>query len=39
MGAKKLIGNHEADVSVLYFEKGVLDIDTPQDYKNLIGEK
>lgn len=38
-GAKAFIGNHKSDVAVLHFEKGVLDIDTPQDYKDLLGEK
>jgi len=38
-GAKAIIANHKSDVAVLHFEKGVLDIDTPQDYKSLLGEK
>jgi len=38
-GAKAIIGNHKSDVAVLHFDKGVLDIDTPQDYKSLLGEK
>jgi molybdenum cofactor cytidylyltransferase len=35
-GAKKIIKARENDVAKLHFEKGVIDIDTLDDYKNLI---
>ncbi len=38
MGAKKLIQEREQEVAKLQFEKGVLDIDTIEDYKQLLKE-
>ncbi len=38
IGAKKIIKNRETEVAKLHFEKGVLDIDTMEDYKQLLKE-
>ncbi|TDW47980.1 molybdenum cofactor cytidylyltransferase [Flavobacterium sp. 270] len=35
-GAKKIIKNYIEDSSLVPFEKGVIDIDTQEDYQNLI---
>ena len=37
-GAKKLIQSEMSDVAIVSFEKGNIDIDTIQDYQNLIAE-
>ena len=34
-GAKKILNNHANDLATILFEKGSIDIDTPQDYGNL----
>jgi molybdenum cofactor cytidylyltransferase len=39
IGAKKIIKNKEEEVAKLHFEKGVLDIDTEADYKQLLKEE
>lgn len=36
VGAKKIIINRDTEVAKLHFEKGVIDIDTMDDYQNLI---
>jgi molybdenum cofactor cytidylyltransferase len=36
MGAKKIINAREEEVAKLHFEKGMIDIDTIEDYQNLI---
>lgn len=38
-GAKKLIFNHLEDCEVVDFEQGKIDIDTQEDYDNLLGKK
>ncbi|MEP7256863.1 MAG: nucleotidyltransferase family protein [Flavitalea sp.] len=35
-GAKKLLAKYESDVLTVPFNKGEIDIDTPEDYDNLI---
>lgn len=35
-GAKKIISKKAEEVAKLHFEKGILDIDTQEDYQNLI---
>ncbi|WDF77219.1 nucleotidyltransferase family protein [Mucilaginibacter sp. KACC 22773] len=35
-GAKKLINAHSDDIATVHFEKGVVDIDTAEDYHKLI---
>jgi molybdenum cofactor cytidylyltransferase len=35
-GARKLLTKFKGDVAVVPFEKGAVDIDTPEDYNNLI---
>jgi molybdenum cofactor cytidylyltransferase len=39
IGAKKIIKKREQDVATVFFDKGVVDIDTLEDYENLINEK
>jgi molybdenum cofactor cytidylyltransferase len=39
MGAKKIIHAREAEVAKLHFEKGMIDIDTIEDYQNLIKQQ
>ena len=39
MGAKKIINNNVLEVAKLHFEKGVLDIDTIEDYKQLLNQQ
>ncbi len=36
-GAKKILKNHADDIATIPFEKGDIDIDTPEDYKRLRG--
>lgn len=35
-GAKKLLKNHPLDIETVPFEKGGIDIDTPEDYERLL---
>ncbi|WCT14312.1 nucleotidyltransferase family protein [Mucilaginibacter jinjuensis] len=35
-GAKKILKNHAAEIAEVVFEKGGIDIDTPEDYENLL---
>ncbi|MCY0970149.1 nucleotidyltransferase family protein [Chryseobacterium wangxinyae] len=35
-GARRMIRKFKEDIAEVSFEKGAIDIDTPQDYKNLI---
>jgi molybdenum cofactor cytidylyltransferase len=37
-GAKTLLGKYETDVTVVPFENGEIDIDTPDDYRKLINK-
>ncbi|WP_235890210.1 nucleotidyltransferase family protein [Flavobacterium gawalongense] len=39
IGAKKIIKKRKQDVATVFFDKGVVDIDTLEDYENLINEK
>jgi molybdenum cofactor cytidylyltransferase len=36
-GAKNVLKNHADDIAIIPFEKGGIDIDTPEDYKRLCG--
>lgn len=38
MGAKKIINEYPDDIAILPFEKGSIDIDTIEDYHNLVKE-
>jgi molybdenum cofactor cytidylyltransferase len=38
-GAKKVIINHLADCEIVDFEQGKIDIDTQEDYDDLLGKK
>jgi molybdenum cofactor cytidylyltransferase len=35
-GAKKILKNHADDITTIPFEQGVIDIDTPTDYEQLL---
>jgi molybdenum cofactor cytidylyltransferase len=35
-GAKQLLSNHSADVATVQFDKGIVDIDNPEDFERLI---
>jgi molybdenum cofactor cytidylyltransferase len=35
-GAKKLLKKHAKDVALIPFEHGSIDIDTPEDYQDLL---
>lgn len=37
-GARKLLTKFKSDTAVVPFEKGAIDIDTPEDYNNLISQ-
>ena len=39
IGAKKIIEKRKQDVATVHFDKGVIDIDTVEDYENLHNEK
>jgi molybdenum cofactor cytidylyltransferase len=39
IGAKKIIEKRKQDVATVFFDKGVIDIDTVEDYENLRNEK
>jgi len=39
IGAKKIISNRAEEVAKLHFEKGIIDIDTIEDYKNWIQQE
>ena len=38
VGAKKIIQNRKQDVVTVLFDKGIVDIDTPEDYENLLND-
>ncbi|WP_291246823.1 nucleotidyltransferase family protein [Flavobacterium sp.] len=38
IGAKKIIQKRKQDVATVFFDKGVVDIDTLEDYENLINQ-
>ena len=37
-GARKIINQHVSEVATVFFAKGKIDIDTPEDYENLLKE-
>lgn len=38
-GARKIIQHHINEVAIVQFEKGIIDIDTEEDYENLLRNK